>query len=983
MRRLSLYIFLFYFYSVLAQKYNFINYSVEDGLIQSQALHICQDKNRQLWISTEGGLSKFDGKKFTGYSVQDGLSSNRIGHLMCDADGNIWAGTEFGLTIFNGNKFKHISLGKNEVNNVGAIIQANDGKIYAINNYKLFCLDGDKITKIKVSTDSTEDVSTIFKTNSGNILAYLVGKGLFILKGVNWNKVAAVTDESKQKFFRSIYITHYGDTLFTSGTGLFVVKDKEISIQSNLDIPVGLNVFSVSEDARKNIWLATDNGAYKISREGLIHFNAKNGFTDNTVFNIYKDIENNLWFATDADGIFTFRENTFTYYDKSSGMLNPIVMGIVETKRKNIFLAGYGGGLFKINDKKEIESVKLNNPILNESKINSLYADDKDNLWIGTIGKGAWKYNEKEGLQKIESTINGMPLRGGTCFLKDKKGNLLIGNAQGLFLFDAEGKAGKIKILSGLVSSLKQLDDYRILAGTSMGLCIIDNNYVSTPVNKKEIAKSSILCLDIKDNNVWMGTTDRGLLCWDLKSDKIINYNTNSGLPSNFIYSLFVSDKNTVWAGTGFGISNLYLNEDRTVRAVKNYGRAEGLLGMECNHNSVLFASDSGLWFGTTKGLFHFNPYGHPDEKIKPFILLKSVKLFSSPITDSSECTGFDNWFNTPLGLKLKAGQNHLTFELGGVYFTNPEAVIYKYRLEGIDTGYVTSANPVIIYASLPPGKYVLKVSGITKSGIPSVNTIAYPFEIEKAFYQTGFFQLLVVLLLISSGALVVFVMSRRKQKRKEVLEKIREEEFMKLRHRTAEDFHDEVGNKLTRISVLADILKTKIGGPEGDTIKIVTQIKENTNALYSGSRDIIWSLNPQNDGIYEIAEHIKEIGMALFDDTKVDFNFSHNLTKQRNEKLKLDYSRNLIMAFKEIYNNILKHADAKNVNTDLYFSDTNDLSIKVNDNGKGFNMETVLKGNGLKNIRNRVSRMKGECEIKSQQGKGTLIIIILKNIFA
>jgi signal transduction histidine kinase len=478
-----------------------------------------------------------------------------------------------------------------------------------------------------------------------------------------------------------------------------------------------------------------------------------------------------------------------------------------------------------------------------------------------------------------------------------------------------------------------------------------------------------------------MGTTDRGLLRWSLKTGRIANFNMSSGLPSNFIYSLYVSDEQTVWAGTGFGISNLFLNDSGGVRAVKNYGRAEGLLGMECNHNAVLHASDSGLWFGTTKGLFHFNPSRQPEDK-QPMVVLKSVKLFSSAITDSALCSGFDNWFNIPQQLRLKSGQNHLTFEVGGIYFTNPDAVRFKYKLEGIDQDYVTSANPVIVYASLPPGKYVLKVMGVTKSGVVSVNTIEYPFEIEKAFYQTGIFQVLVVLLLISSGALVVFFTSRRKQKQKEVLEKIREEEFMKLRHRTAEDFHDEVGNRLTRISVLADILKSKVGGPEQETIKIVKQIKENTNALYSGSRDIIWSLNPQNDGIYEITEHIKDIGAALFNDTAVEFNFTHNIGPHRRERLKLDYSRNLIMAFKEIYNNILKHASAKNVDIDFTFTGENGLRVQVRDNGVGFESGEEQRGNGLKNIRNRVSRMNGVCRIDSAPGRGTVINIELKNIF-
>lgn len=982
MRRTLLYFFMFLLGTITAQKYNFVNYSVEDGLIQSQALGICQDKYRQLWISTEGGLSKFDGKKFTGYAKQDGLSSNRIGALMCDSAGNIWAGTEFGLSVFNGKQFRHIALGTNMVNNIGFIVEGAEGKIYATNNLKLFVYDGNKVSRVKI-TDQSEEVTLLYKTNTGDILVFLLNKGLFALDGNYWRKVAGIETQNKNRFFRCMHITHYGDTLFGSGAGLFKVKNGVVAPHDDPGMPQAGSILSITEDARRNLWLGTDNGAFRISREGTLHFTAQKGFTDNTVYQIYKDVENNLWFATDADGIFNFRENTFMYYDKSSGMTNPIIMGIVETREQNIYMAGYGGGLFRVDENKSIVPVELNNPLLKETKVSSLYADDQNNIWIGTLGKGVWNYSPKGGLKKIEAGEGGPSLRSGTCFLRDVQGNVLVGNPQGLFCYTKDGKINKLELNAGLVSSLKQLDSNTVIAATSGGLFMIDRSYVARKVNRKELNQTSILCLDIKGNQVWMGTTDRGLLNWDMKTDNIINYNTNSGLPSNFIYSLYVSDKQTIWTGTGFGISNLFLKENGEVLAVKNYGRAEGLLGMECNHNAVLFSSDSGLWFGTTKGLFHFNPYVHAKENVKPFVMLRSVKLFSSAITDSSLCDGFDKWFGTPRNLKLRAGQNHVTFELGGIYFTNPDAIRYKYKLEGIDTGYVTSANPVIVYASLPPGKYVFKASGITKSGIVSDNFIEYAFEIDKAFYQTGFFQFLVVLLLVSSGALVVFVTSRRKQKRKALLEQIREEEFMKLRHRTAEDFHDEIGNKLTRISILSDILKAKMEKDDDSTIKIVNQIKENTNALYAGSRDIIWSLNPQNDGLYEISNHIRDIGTALFNDTHVEFNFNNNLNSQNNRKLKLDYSRNLIMAFKEIYNNILKHSGAKKVDVDFNFTAGSELAIKVRDNGCGFNGEADLKGNGLKNIKNRVSRMNGHCEIRSQKGVGTEIDIELKNIFA
>jgi signal transduction histidine kinase len=87
-------------------------------------------------------------------------------------------------------------------------------------------------------------------------------------------------------------------------------------------------------------------------------------------------------------------------------------------------------------------------------------------------------------------------------------------------------------------------------------------------------------------------------------------------------------------------------------------------------------------------------------------------------------------------------------------------------------------------------------------------------------------------------------------------------------------------------------------------------------------------------------------------------------------------------MIFKEVYNNILKHAKASKVNVQLHLNEVNELEIVVSDNGKGFNADIQQKGNGIKNIKNRVDRMNGELIIQSTPGEGTRMNILLKNLF-
>ncbi|MCC6370064.1 MAG: hypothetical protein IT236_03560 [Bacteroidia bacterium] len=978
--------------NLYSQKYNFVNWTVEDGLIQSQASFICQDSYRQLWIGTEGGICKFDGKKFTGYSVQEGLINNHINQLYCAANGNLWIGTSYGASVFNGRSFKNIRLSASSINNVLGFCETNDSAMLALNNFKCYRIKQFVAEKICLSGDTAERVTAFYKCKNGAVLAAVYGKGIYqYANKTTCTKLFSPEEPYNKGFVRSLFISSNNDTHLIINNNLFSIKLGKLTIvKTKLPGFENANVLCMAEDSKSRLWLGSDEGAYRIDGEEIIHFNSKSGLTDNSVNHIYKDSENNLWFATDADGIYKFRENTFTYFDKSSGLVNPIFMGVTQTKQGTIYAGGYGGGLFQINTSGKLEPVIHKGPVLQNSKIYCVYADNTDDetVWIGTIANGVWKYNKKKGAHRlVASNDSALQLWGANVLFNDKPGSLIIASNQGLFVKNKDDEISSVKIPGNAVATaIMRFDNDSILIGTSKGLFYLNKNYQIHAVKSKELNNEYILCLAQQHNNILIGTPDKGVLNWNIGSGEILHYTTSNGLPSNFIYSIYFSPDERAWIGTGFGICNLQLNSKMQIEAIKNYGRSDGLLGMECSHNCVLPAKDSSLWFGTTKGLFHFYPYINIAEKNAPFIFLRSVKLFSSDIEDSTLFTNTETWFKVPHGLKLNSKQNHITFELGSVYHTNPEDVIYKYKLEGIDKDYTTSNNPVIIYPALPPGIYTLKVTGLTKNGVVSLNTVEYVFEIEKAFYQTRVFQLVVVLLLLLTGGLIAYFLTRgrqkRKQKAKELLEKIREEEFIKLRQRTAEDFHDEMGNSLTRISVLTDMLRSKLLNSDTEVNKLVAQIKENTTKLYNGSKDIIWSLNSKNDGLFEITEHIREIGIELFSETKVEFVFKHNITKINSRKLKLDYSRNLSMIFKEAYNNCLKYAAAGLVDVEVELNSDNELRISIKDNGTGFNPETVHNGNGLKNMSNRAKRMNGELTINSAPGKGTHININLKNIF-
>jgi signal transduction histidine kinase len=258
-----------------------------------------------------------------------------------------------------------------------------------------------------------------------------------------------------------------------------------------------------------------------------------------------------------------------------------------------------------------------------------------------------------------------------------------------------------------------------------------------------------------------------------------------------------------------------------------------------------------------------------------------------------------------------------------------------------------------------------------------SDNTLQFPFRIHPAFYQTTLFRLGVILLLILSGIGLQTYLHQRETARLREIENMKREERMKARQQTAEDFHDDLGNKLTRISILTDILNTKLNGEHQEEKQLIYQIKENASSLYRGTKDILWALDPKSDNLYEILCHVSEFGIELFQDTAIDFSFEGIDPKLSNIRFPMEYSRNISMVFKESLNNALRHGHPATVKLKVS-EEAESIEIMLKDDGEGFDVQHAHRGLGLNNIYMRAKRISAMLNISSLPGKGTTITLTL-----
>jgi signal transduction histidine kinase/ligand-binding sensor domain-containing protein len=970
MKRISLlYLFSICCGGVVGQKSLFVTYNVEHGLGQSQATGLAQDAFHNLWISHLGGISRFDGKRFTTYTTADGLQSNFCNTLLVDATGNVWVGTHTGLSVYNGRSFKNFSLSQGDHPAVVLSVQCDRyNRVWALAEGELYTADINQCQKANLPFGNKR-ILAIGLDAAKEIMVAVEGASIFGLKGNEWkllHRLDFVTGAGLK--LRGLYTGPSGTLYFLSNKGVFVNNHKG---WQPLTFNTGgqVQVFNLVEDEQKRIWLATTKGVYLLSGAEAVHLDTKKGFTDHTVYSILKDTEGNFWFSTIGSGIIKYYDGRVLYFDKEL-LANIGVSGITKTSDGTIWFGTYGGGL-RGYDGRSLKTYLLPAPLPASQIINFCLADKNDVLWIGTQGGGLWYF--KNGI--FHEIPSAPPIDNKDFFSghADTSGRVIVATYKGVY----ECTGGKLQSVGGeklFANTAAFIGNDSILVGTPQGPHLLHNKIKKSFPSNNQLASASIISILRRHNNIFIGSADKGLFIVSLLTSTVRQYDMRSGLSSNCIYDIGIDERQGIWLSTGNYLDHLTINAQGDVEQVEQIGKSKGMLSPEGNTNSLL-VTDSVVWVGNLGGLNRIaldeaRPVSAPLK-----VMLTDVRLFSAPLAPGAYTDSIRRYYPVPEGLRLPHNKNHLTFSFHAVWLTDPDKVLYQYRIKGLEHEFsAPTANNQVVYSSLPPGNHLLQVKAVNMQGGQSP-VMEYAFTIMAPFYQLWYFQLLFVLLGLGLAALLLHLRYRLKEKRKKEKEEIKREEQLLVRRRTAEDFHDDIGNKLTRINVLTEVLKNKVQVNE-DAKNLIEQIQENTTGLYSSSKDLIWSLGNDNGSLHDLYARLVHFGKSLFQNTEIVFEYGDETDAHHGLQVAPETAHNVTLMVKEAMNNALKHSGATRVDLNISLNRER-VRLTVCDNGKGFAYaQAAGKGYGLNNMQSRSQRIGASVSVQPGRHNGVTVAI-------
>ena len=270
--------------------------------------------------------------------------------------------------------------------------------------------------------------------------------------------------------------------------------------------------------------------------------------------------------------------------------------------------------------------------------------------------------------------------------------------------------------------------------------------------------------------------------------------------------------------------------------------------------------------------------------------------------------------------------------------------------------------------SNLKPGNYTVSFRAKRINSEWSVPA-TFQFHISPKWYQITVIKIfilgLIILLLLGFLWYRLRVIKRRNETLSNEINKriFLEHKVENLREEIARDFHDEIGNKIASVIGLSNNLKhtEKINSPKID------KISELSKEIYHTAKDFVWSLNPKNNNIESLCKYLRDYGenfFYLFEE--IDFLYLEI------DIIPIDISyvksRNIILAYKEILANIIKHSHANTVTLKAYLED-HSFTIQIQDNGVGFDKITSSQGNGLKNIKKRMEMINANMQVKKENG--------------
>ncbi len=721
-----------------AQSTQAVTYTTKDGLPSNNIYLTRIDKKGFLWIATDNGLARFDGKRFKVFTTAQGLTDNEIVDLHIDSNNVIWAIPFLHTPCYFNEKKQRFEnpdtdpeLGKIIVGNTnsvsalrfgGILFGTNTRNAYLYRNGKTTLYQeyiGKRLSAFRKAVDYQPDKYLLFSDDSirrfeeGKISASFAAPKTLSSITLLYDRVAAVMNDEvmvmrvagdgipqvlHQKKF-SFPVTFFSFTgkhfMVVTHTGSkYLVDTATLEIREEL---VNSNtVRSVLEDNNGNTWLCTVNsGLIKIQPKNIKpFFPAELAATFNTLAKTSQLLisGNNSGELISYDGLFHINKVQLSDAKKLDGTIRKII-----PLPEAIFVSCQGGSVLMNKSGTKI----LRRFERSRNNASKMAAKINDSMICMGSHAMAYKYNY------YRNTYTDSVLKRVSALCVDKDGDIYIGSTDGIYKWTAnhlQTFGQRHKALSYRTNTIIQSPEGLVWVGLGTDTLVVmqqDNPIAFIPLGRAIIGSMCKALYCDKPGQVWLGT-NKGL--------NKINYS--------------FADNTFTYSSTAFGM-------------------ADGLPGEQVN--DITGFNDT-MYVATQGGLCFLPENLRVDTKdIPSFINSVSINGTDRVLEPSYE---------------LNYDENNISIDFSGIDLSG----FIPHFEYSINNGSWLPTERIEL-SRLAPGSYNIRIRAINRDSTPSAREARIDFYIRTPFWKNSLFWLLATFLCF--GAIIYFLQKRSREKQR------------------------------------------------------------------------------------------------------------------------------------------------------------------------------------------------------------------------
>ncbi len=812
----------------------FEHLTVDDGLLSAEVLALVQDQAGFMWIGTQDGLNRYDGRNLVAYRHKNddptSISGNYILALALSRDGHLWIGTDpTGLNELDPSTgvftaYRHDPANPDSLSNdsVWAVYEDSQGMVWV----------------------GTRNGLNRFDRQTGRFKAYLPD--------------AANPRALSHPWVLRIYQDRAGVVWVATRAGLNrydpASDDFTVYLPDEADpaaMRPNLGVWDVYEDSQKVLWLATRGGGLQTLDRATGAFSAyqhnpadPTSLSDNNVWKVYEDQHGNLWVGTEKGGINRFNRASgqFTAYrhdpNDPLSLLHNDIFWLTEDRSGVLWAASRRGGVSRFSPAMQRFAYFRNIPgadlSLNVNYVSGIIPQADGVLWVGTQGGGLnrldrqkrtsayFRYDAENPNSLPNDSIYDMYLApDDTLWIATEGGGLSHFDPSTAAFTNYRNEPDQEKIfLTNYITDIEPAGAGRLWVGTlGYGLELFDpatgqaTHFVPNADDPTALSEGTINALATDgDGRLWIGTARGGANRYNPVSGVFERFTHDASqddanqILDNTVNDIYISPAGFVWFANIGGLSRY----DPATDTFRHFTESNGL--PDATIYSIQPDLAGNLWLGTGKGLVRL---GVQDESIFTYDLAHGIQSNKFNIYAAASAPDGEMFLGGPGGLtafyprQLTASTYqppivltsissshaastavqpvHLPKTYSFVYLDNlrlelsfaaldyllPAKVQYQYRLEGFDDDWSKLGGPAqAAYTALPPGRYTFWARAINQDGaLGQAVPLAY-ITILPAWWQTLWFRTLQVFLVMLLVLALVWLRTYAVQKQNRILER-------------------------------------------------------------------------------------------------------------------------------------------------------------------------------------------------------------------